>query len=280
VLDPVFAVDPGETIVVETINHMTPVVRSEKDLHAHGSPEYREREETGPIHVRGARPGDTLAIRIEGIEIVGLPHAYGAGPLADVYPQRPLIFPVREQRCLLPGGISLPLAPMVGDIYTTPAVPEPPYPDHGGNMDFAGVCPGSILYLPVYHDGGLLVLGDVHALQGEGELYGEGAETAADVTVTIDVSRRYHCPRPLLETASDLTCLASRESLFDSIRVAMQDMVQLLSQYYSISQADAYVLCSIAGSLRLAGSLSRRDSTQKWLWVGLSVSKDIRLDPA
>ncbi|MDI7276933.1 MAG: acetamidase/formamidase family protein, partial [Anaerolineae bacterium] len=77
VLDPVCTIDPGETVVVETVNHMTPVVRSEEDLHPHGSPGYREREETGPIYVRGVRPGDTLAIRIEGIEIVGLPHAHG-----------------------------------------------------------------------------------------------------------------------------------------------------------------------------------------------------------
>ncbi len=277
VLDPAFVIEPGETVVIETINHMTPVVQGEEDLHPHGSPEYREREETGPIYIRGVHPGDTLAIHIEDIELVGLSHAHGSGPLAEIYPQEPLILPVCEQRCLLPGAISLPLAPMIGDIYTTPAVPAPLYPDHGGNMDYPGIRPGSTLCLPVYHEGGLLVLGDVHALQGEGELYGEGAETAADVTATIDLSHRYHCHRPLLETPGEFTCLASRESLFDSIRLVTQDMVALLSQHCGISQAAAYVLCTLAGSVRLAGSLSHRESTEGWLWVGLSVSKDIRV---
>ena len=40
----VATVDPGETIVVETINHMTPVVRSEADLHDHGTDGYQEND--------------------------------------------------------------------------------------------------------------------------------------------------------------------------------------------------------------------------------------------
>ena len=35
---PVLSISPCETIVVETINHMTPVVLSEVDLHAHAGP--------------------------------------------------------------------------------------------------------------------------------------------------------------------------------------------------------------------------------------------------
>ena len=89
VFDPAITIESGETIIVETVNHMTPVVRNEDDLHPHGSPEYCEREETGPIYVRGARPGDMLAIRIENIRLVGLPHAHGSGPHCDRFPQRP-----------------------------------------------------------------------------------------------------------------------------------------------------------------------------------------------
>ena len=64
---------------------------------------------------------------------------------------------------------------MIGDIYTTPdATVDTTYIDHGGNMDFTEVQPGNTLYLPVFREGGLLVLGDVHALQGDGEIYGEG----------------------------------------------------------------------------------------------------------
>jgi len=273
VFDPVLTIDPGETIVVETINHMTPVVRSAADLHPHGSPEYREREETGPIYVRGAQPGDMLAIHIEQINIIDLPHAHGWGPLADVYPQEPIAFPIRNRRCALPGGISVPLHPMIGDIYTTPASPQ--YFDHGGNMDFTEVRPGNTLYLPVFYEGGLLVMGDVHAAQGDGELLGEGAESAADVTVSINVDREYRSPRPLVETPDALICLACRDTLFGSIRLATEDMIELLSNIHGISKADAYILCTLTGSIRIGGSLSAQRFTEGGCLVGLCVEKDI-----
>jgi amidase len=275
IFEPVMTVEPGETIVVETINHMTPIVESEADLHAHGTPEYREREETGPINVRGAAPGDMLAIRIKDIQIVGLPHAHGAGPLADRFPQQPKVFPVEQGRCSLTSGLSVPLAPMVGDIYTTPARERTTYYDHGGNMDFTEIKPGNTLYLPVYHDGGLLVLGDVHAVQGDGEVFGEGAETAADVTVTIDVDRRLQGERPIVETPDSWICLACRGPLFDSLTQALDDSVALFSLLHNASPADAYVLCATVGSVRLAGTLFRRELAEGSCLVGFSVPKEV-----
>jgi amidase len=276
VSEPVLVVEPGETIVVETINHMTPIVWSEADLHPHGSPEYKEREETGPVAVLGAKPGEMLAIRIEDVQIVGLPHAHGSGPLCDRFPHEPLIFPVEDGECLFPGGFRAPLCPMVGDIYTTPATPSPVYFDHGGNMDFTEVRPRSTLYLPVYHAGGLLVLGDVHAVQGDGEVFGEGAETAADVTITVDVDRRLAGLRPIVETPDAWICLACRGGLFDSLSLATEDMVRLLARLYHVSESDAYVFCATVGSVRLGGTLCRREVAEGECLVGLSIPKGIR----
>ena len=271
IFEPVMTVEPGETIVVETINHMTPIVRSEEDLHPHGSPEYREREETGPIAVEGARPGDMLAVRIEQIEVVGLPHAHGGGILGEVYPHEPMVFPVEGDTCRLPGGIAVPLAPMIGDIYTTPASKSPPYFDHGGNMDFTEVRPGNTLYLPVERDGGLLVLGDVHAAQGDGEIFSEGAETAADVTVTLDIDRKYRCDRPLVETPDSLICLACRGGLFEGVELATEDMTKLLARVYGLNESDAYIYCALTGSVRMAGCLTCKEGAERLCLVGLSV---------
>lgn len=275
---PAITVEPGETIVVETINHMTPVVRSEADLHPHGSAEYREREETGPIFVRGAAPGDMLAVRVEGIEIVGLPHAHWKrGPLGEDYHRRhlpgPMAFPVEDGSCRLPGGIRVPVKPMIGDIYTIP-LEQPRYYDQGGNMDFTEVRPPHTLYLPVCREGGLLVLGDVHAAQGDGELLGEGAETAADVTITVDVDRRYRCARPVVETPECLITVACRGPLYDGIRLAVEDMVGLLCRVHGFRQPDAYVLCGLTGSVRMAGCLAARQAAEEHCIVALSVPKD------
>ncbi len=274
VLEPAITIEPGETIIVETINHMTPIVRSQKDLHPHGSPQYRERQETGPIYVNGASPGDALAIHIGEIEMVGLPHAHGWGRLAETYPQEPVAFPVEDGKCRLPGGLSVPISPVIGDIYTTPASPSPPYFDHGGNMDFTEVRQGNTLYLPVYRDGGLLVLGDVHAVQGDGELLGEGAECAADVTVTIDIDGKYRCARPLIETPDSFVTIAGRGSMFESIKLAAEDMASLLARIHGISEKDAHLFCMLAGSVRVCGTLARTDWTDNCL-IGLTVPKVI-----
>jgi len=280
VFDPALTIKPGETIVVETINHMTPIVWTEKDLHPHGSPEYREREETGPIAVRGAKPGDMLAIHIDKIEIVGLPHAHGSGPLVEKFPQKPIVFPVRDDRCIFPSGLSVPLSPMIGDIYTTPLSPTIGFPeksfDHGGNMDFTEIKPGNTLYLPVFHDGGLLVLGDVHSVQGDGEMFGEGGETAADVTLTIGIDRKYKCPRPLVETKDSLICLAGRGNLFDSIVLGVEDATSLLSRLYSISEDDAYILVATIGSIRMGACMRSMNFAENRILIGISVPKDIR----
>ena len=106
VYEPALTIDPGETILVETINHMTPIVRGKADLHPHGSAGYREREETGPISVRGAQPGDMLAVRIEKIEIKGIPHTHGGGPLVGQFPQTPMLFPIKDGQCVLPAGLT------------------------------------------------------------------------------------------------------------------------------------------------------------------------------
>lgn len=275
VFEPAMTIEPGETIVVETINHMTPVVRSENDLHPHGSPKYRERQETGPIYVRGARPGDMLAIRIENIQLVGLPHAHGSGPLSDRFSQRPLLFPVADGKCRFPGGLSAPVAPMVGDIYTTPNIPTPEFEDHGGNMDFTEVRPGNTLYLPVFREGGLLVLGDVHAAQGDGEVFGEGAECAADVTITVTIDRTYRHVRPIVETPERLITLACRGPLFESVALAVEDMTDLLGRLHRIRPEDAYVFCCLVGSLRLAGCLAHRESAEQHCLVALSVPRRV-----
>lgn len=276
--EPALTADPGDTIIVETINHMTPIVRSEADLHPHGSAEYREREETGPIFVRGAQPGDMLAVRIDKIEIEGLPHAHGSGPLAERLPQQPMIFPLEGNQCLLPGGLRAPLTPMVGDIYTTPVTPpkEPWNHDHGGNMDFTEIRPGNTLYLPVFREGGLLVLGDVHAMQGDGELFGEGGESAADVTITIGIDRTYHHPRPLVKTRDALIGLASHGPLYDSVRQVTEDMTGLVARLHRVSEGEAYVYCCMVGSLRFAGCLARRNWVERCTLVGLSIPHPVR----
>jgi acetamidase/formamidase len=78
-----------------------------------------------------------------------------------------------DQTDVQPGGIELPLRPMLGCVGVAPARKEAistAAPGaFGGNMDYAFMGAGVKLMLPVNEPGALLFLGDGHARQGEGE---------------------------------------------------------------------------------------------------------------
>ena len=64
------------------------------------------------------------------------------------------------------------------------------------NMDCKKITAGSTLYLPVNVDGGLLSMGDIHALMGDGEVFICGLETAGEITVKISVLKNTKLPVP------------------------------------------------------------------------------------
>jgi amidase len=51
----------------------------------------------------------------------------------------------------------------------------------GGNLDYNQIREGTTVYLPVYQAGALLTVGDGHALQGDGEITGQGLEVSMNV---------------------------------------------------------------------------------------------------
>ena len=57
---------------------------------------------------------------------------------------------------------------------------------HGGNMDTRHLTAGSTLFLPVFHDGARMSMGDGHAAQGDGEVCGTAIETPMRALVRLD----------------------------------------------------------------------------------------------
>src|SRR5699024_11888054 len=72
--------------------------------------------------------------------------------------------------------------------------------DLGGNMDNTMISEGSVVYLPVYTEGALLAIGDMHASMGDGEVWGCGVETGGEAHVTVEVMKDYPYSVPLVET--------------------------------------------------------------------------------
>lgn len=175
-IDPVLVVEPGtgETIAFEVSDEAYAQMDEFRDLTkltAVLNPV------TGPVHIVGAEPGDTLAVHIHDIQLadtgwsIYLPGAGAlAGPMGSEWFVRKI--PVANGVAQLTDKISVPIAPMIGCIGVSSATTEmssvmPSYPS-GGNLDLTDARPGSTVYLPVEVEGARLGIGDLHAVMARG----------------------------------------------------------------------------------------------------------------
>ena len=205
---------------------------------------------TGPFHVEGAEPGDTLAVHFVSIEpsrdwaasthhpAVRRPHLHprhpgpaGAAPGAGLDVRRRQRSRARStfRARLSDDTVELPLDPMHGTVGVAPAsfeVRSSLVPDaHGGNMDTPEMRAGVTCFLGVNVEGALFALGDGHCRQGEGETCGVAVEAAMDTTVIVDVIKAVATPWPRLESDDHLMSTGSARPLEDAFRIAQHDLV-------------------------------------------------------
>jgi len=253
----VITVPPGSKLIFETHDALHGQIKNEEQ--GFDSMDWsRVNPATGPVAIEGAMPGDTLKISIEKIECddTGIMAAIGGfGALADDI-VKPSIKVLKIQRDSIPfiEGVDLPLKPMIGVIGTAPAVGEVScgVPDnHGGNLDCKLVAPGNILYLPVFHPGALLAVGDVHACMGDGEIMGTGVETAAKVHLTVEVINDKTITDPMLETPNTIYTLASDNTLENASTKAIRIMRDLVADKHKIDKNTAGMLISAIGNLEI-----------------------------
>ena len=94
--------------------------------------------------------------------------------------------------------IAWPITPFVGTLGVAPdretATSLDGQGDWGGNLDIRDVAPGNTILLPVYHEGALFYLGDVHASQGDTEFTGTAAETQSTVRLKLEIIKGKRVP--------------------------------------------------------------------------------------
>ncbi len=222
----------------------------------------------GPIHVEGARPGDTL--RVDVLELrtgdwgwtAILP---GMGLLPEDFPE-PWVgtFDLRDPGWIDVAGIKVPQRPFLGTMGTHPDAPGPlsAFPPHagGGNIDTRHLTQGSTLWLPVHLDGALFSCGDPHAAQGDGEVCVSALECDMEATLRLSVERRT-IAGPTFRTAGALHgldeslghwgAMGIADDLFEGARLAVRGAIDWLEAEQGLSRRDAYVLCSLAGDLKV-----------------------------
>jgi acetamidase/formamidase len=272
-LPPVLRAAPGETITFDITDasggQITPQCTAEvfSDYDAdHVNPV------TGPVFVDGAHPGDTLVVKLESYAPSGwgwTANIPGFGLLADDFPDAALLHwkyqPDGSKPLLFADKAEIPLAPFAGTIGVAPAEPGPHSiipPRHvGGNMDVRDLVAGSVLYLPVEVEGALFSIGDTHAAQGDGEVCGTAIESPMQASLTFEIIKgeapkmpRIITPRRRVtgSTGSVQITTGIGPDLHEASRTAVRGMIDLAAKTHGLSAIDAYMLCSVAGDLRIS----------------------------
>lgn len=214
---------------------------------------------TGPVFVEGVMPGDVLSVLIESVDVGDqgvMAVAPGFGVLGEGFPeivQR--IVPIEDGTARIADGIAVPLRPMIGVIGVAPAgapVATASPGAHGGNMDTRLIGQGTVLYLPVAHEGALLAAGDLHAAMGDGEICGTGVEVCGSITLRLDVRRDLRIEEPVLETPDSWVTISSAETLDAAAEAATRHMARLLTERLGISLEVATMLMSAGGDLQIS----------------------------
>ena len=252
--EPAITIDDGDDLLVESWDAFEgirdPQVLEEKSLKGPA---------TGPIYVNGAEPGDALRVEFVSITPKESPaHMImpGRGFLeAEFTEAYPTVMSIDDGHLVLPSGVRLPLRPSMGLVATTPTYLQQTASDsgpYGGDIDMKELVEGSVLYLPVFVPGGLLAMGDCHAVVGDGAVAGTGAECSADTHIRVTVEKGMNLAGPRAITPDHFVVLSHGDDLGPAMKQAVRDMVDFLVTEKGMEPYDAYTLCSLAGDVRVS----------------------------
>ena len=265
--EPIARVQPGEVVDVFTEDAFESKITSTSDSIAEKLNYPFLNPQTGPIHVEGAEPGDTLVVEILEIELTrdhaisafipyfgALTNTDATAMLNDPLPERIFIYPIRDGAVELPRGIRVPVEPFLGTFATAPqieaisALTPGPY---GGNMDVADVCAGNIVRLPVCVEGAYFYTGDAHAAQGDGELCGVACEVTARTRLRFGLEKGKTIRWPRIESPTELMTVGSARPLEDAARIATTELIGWLVDDHGFDRFEAYQLLTQAGRIRV-----------------------------
>ncbi len=283
-------VKPGDIVITKTIDAAGFDETGAKRHPESGNPL------TGPFYVEGAEGGDALRIHFRRVamnrnwgwtnyrlgwwSVTGdyMERAYPNRYKADVALQgRDNVVPwdldlnKKTVRLREPSSqrvkFEFPAQPMLGCVGLAPtgafAPTSSPSGSYGGNLDYNVIGEGATVILPVSHPGGLLFLGDGHALQGDGEPTGTGVETSMDVEFSVEVVKKARVSGPRVETAEWIISIGSQpefaSSLDRGLQMATTDMVRWLTDEYKLEPWAAHLLIGYQGRydvVTVAGSMA------------------------
>jgi len=275
----------GETVIIETVGG------HDQDYEAIGRllpgdimevREHRHARQGGPFYIEGIKAGDWVSVEIIDMEVGAYGFYRNGGPF---WSSIRLIAPVRDGLVHFPPDFVVPTRPMIGYVSLESVASH--QIDHGGNMDFNSVQPGSTIHIRAQKDGGLLTLTDVHARMGDGEMTATGVEIDSAITLKVDKSPGFPCGSPVVEKtrhvedAEEYLTSGRGYSWEDATKIAWFDMVSLIADRYDTTVENANLIVGTIGDMRpgySAGRLNSRGHNQDagYVTCQMAVTKALR----
>ena len=253
--EPTLRVKPGELFEVETQMNRGPWLESHPDREMLEKKIRGGNPSSGCIYVEEAAPGQVLAVHVGPIDLdsVGFTHYWGStgampgwlGP-SGVGEQFKIV-QIQDGSITWSDSLKLPVAPMLGLVGV--AMENSRWPNSwagpwGGNMDIQEVTTGATVYLPVSVPGALLHIGDMHAIQGDGEICGAGgieAEGRVELRCELE-DKPKSMTWPRISNATHLITTAQAKPAEDAFRTALVELILWLEEDYGMTRGEAYLL--------------------------------------
>ena len=264
---PVAHIKAGERFAVYTEDASTGRLQSIADLPTYLTFDKRN-PCVGPIYVEDTKRGDTLKVKIISIEYVrdyaysrqhalfgGLQGTNSTAVLNNPLEERYYLYKRDGDLFTLNKRISFKADPFIGSIATAPlfeSLGTLRSFENGGNMDVPAVKPGNTLYLPVSVAGAYLYVGDLHAVQGDGELCGTALEIAGKVTLECSIVERgtMKTAWPRLESDEQIMAIGCARPLEDAARVACCELISWLEEM-GWDKFEAYQMISQCAEMKI-----------------------------
>ncbi len=263
-IPPVLTVPSGAVVEVFTQEATGGQLSMESDLDDLAAMDFdRIHALTGPVYVEGAEPGDVLAVTLHEIEVGDWGWAAivpGFGFLADVFTEPYLkLFELgpKATHAVFNDRIRVPLAPFAGVMGVAPdtdsllvtILPRA----NGGNMDNRHMTAGTTVFFPIFVEGALFSIGDTHAAQGNGEVSGTAIEAPMRIVYELNVLKGgRELSEPEYETSDYYAVTGFGTTIDEAARKATLFMIDYLVAEHGMDRADAYVLASLAGDLKIS----------------------------
>jgi Predicted acetamidase/formamidase len=254
---PVLNIKSGDEVIIETMDCFSNQIQDNRDR-LEAMDWNRVNPAAGPIFIEGAQPCDVLKVTINKIELnnkVVLSTGENLGVLGGkLKGLSSSIKVIENNEVVFDDKLRLPLNKMIGVIGTAPLFGEincGTPGSHGGNMDNTMITEGSILYLPVFIEGALFALGDLHAVMGDGEIGVSGAEAAGMVYVKLEVIKELRLQNPLLENGDSICTISSAETLDEAVNKAVIDMADILTERINLPYSEITMLLSLVGQAQI-----------------------------